>query len=274
MKLNLLPADISRTGRSKSAWVLMGLISLVGIGAAFLLIFTSQKSLEKAKADAEQYKAAADEVARIASQADAQVTPQVTSIFRNVELVKAMNAHNRVYPDFYDQMLPSVPSFFRLTSIDARPVDQERCTVAMVGVLKTYQQYADVMLAFLRHPDAISITRSGFEARAPYVPQITEQDQQGVPIDPNRSQVPQDPLARLDYYIAQSAQEGYVGVSNFGSEGTAARGPMPDYSQVTINLVMKHNLQAPDPIATLRGTAANENPNQGGGERRRRRNRD
>ena len=69
-----------------------------------------------------------------------------------MNLYNQMNKHIDAIPDLYAAIKPYIPDFFRLTSISAQSAGQGRTLVTMEGVISSYQQYADLMLALLRIP--------------------------------------------------------------------------------------------------------------------------
>jgi hypothetical protein len=130
------------------------------------------------------------------------------------------------------------------------------------------------MLALLRIPGATSVSRTGFQMGDQYVPNLSVTDQTGRPIRPGEPPIPDDPLQRLDYFVARGGTTGYTGVGGFGSgPENAVRGAMPNASQVTVTVTFPfeypkanpvyRGLLGPDPIATLR--AAGSAPAGGAG---------
>ncbi len=257
MKLNLLPTYVTKEKLAKTAWVFSGLIMIVGLVIALGLTFLSQKRLKDSReglSDLQNQAAAA-----VATSAEADdVLAQAQGIIRDTSLAEAMLQHNSAYPDLYDSVKRYIPPYFRVTSMSAAPIDETTSTVTLVGVLQNYQQYADLMLALMRmhNPDVVTVARSGFVDNVPMVPALSEQDQIGAPRRANEGPVPTDVTQRLQYLQSQAQSPGYAGVGGFGSGQPGTRGAMPDWSQVTVNLVVKRDLQVPDARRTLAESAA------------------
>jgi len=251
MKLNLLPQTVSKGRALKSAWFVFVIMLAAACAIAAMLIINSQQGLKNAEASVqEKQKDAADAVATSA-QADTQIA-KAADLIRDASLAQAMIDHNDVYPKLYDDVLPYVPSFFRLTSISAAPVDGATSSVTMTGTLETYQQYADLMLALMRFKDATSISRTGFNFDEPELPAINQDNLHPAPHKPSEPVIPTDQLEKVQYYQSLARTVGYTGQGNFGSgDPDAVRSAMPGESLVTIVLTVKRDLQVPDPQATL-----------------------
>jgi hypothetical protein len=252
MKLNLLPTYVSREGQSRVAWVIATLLIVIGLVGALGLIFLGRKDLNDQTARAKALEPQAALALSTAKQAD-DVMASASGLDRNLKLSKAMTEHNSVYVDLYRDVLKYMPTFFRVTSVTATPVGESECSVTITGVIKTHQQYADIMLALLRIPDVTNVTRSGYVITDPYVPALTEADRDGRKILPGESNIPSDPMARMEALIARAAAQpsGYMNVSGFGQE-EVAKGAMPNWSTVTFVLTIKNRkMQAPDPRGTL-----------------------
>lgn len=251
MKLNLLPTYVSKGNQTKTATVVSVLLALLGILGAVAMIFISKDQLTKARDDAQSKMEQAAKAVAVSKQAD-QVVSDAQMILRNINLADAMLKHNDAYPDLYRDIKPYIPGFFRVTSISATPNDAQTATVTLTGTLKTFQQYADVMIALYRIPGATSVSRSGYVNGDPYIPSLTDTDQNGRPIKPGQTNVPDDKYQRLAYYQAQGTVTGFTGEGGFGTANTdQPRGAMPGYSLVTIQVVIPRALQTPDPRATL-----------------------
>lgn len=262
MKLNLLPTTVSKERKARGAIVGAALLAIGGIIAGVFLTVSSQASLTAAKQTEADARPPADRAVATSQQADT-IIAQAAPIIRNSELAKSVVAHNRKYPDLYDKVLPYVPSFFRLTSVSATP-SGEQATVQMQGVLTSYQQYSNLMLALLRIPGAQTVGRSGYIDRDLSVPQLTPDDQRATPIAPGQTAVPDDPLERLAYYQAQATTQAYTGIGNFGSEDTDLRLAGPESSLITVTVLMDANLQVPDVRSTLRSAGGGAGVATGG----------
>lgn len=250
MKLNLLPTGVGKEKQVKVAVVLAVLILLVGVaGAIFMVIIPAQK-IERLDAQIVEERAIYSKLVERAQLANTIIT-SAQVLIRDYNLADAMLKHSTVYPDLYDEMNRYYPSFFRVNSTSAQPSSPDTALVQVTGVLKTYQQYADLMLAILRNPNVVSVTRAGFTRTDPFVPQLTPQDQKGKPIRPGDEPIPDNPLDRLNYYIGKGQTSGFTGTGGFGTDDLGARGAMPDWSQITLSIVVRKALMTPDPQATL-----------------------
>ncbi|MEZ0327689.1 MAG: hypothetical protein ACAH95_17470 [Fimbriimonas sp.] len=253
MKLNLLPATVSKGRQSKTAWIASIFIIFVGIGIGLVLTLSSAAALKQAQEDYQASKGPAEAALKESQKADAfMALPEVAALMKNVSLAQAMIAHNDKYPDLYNSLRGYVPPFFRLTSMSASPSSDTQTSVTLTGTLDSYQQYADLMLALMRNPEAVSVARSGYTADEKFVPQITEADQLGRPRRPDEAPIPDDPLQRLAFFEAQGAQQsGFTGVGNFGTPDPDTRGAMPGESLVTVSLILNRGMQTPNPAATI-----------------------
>lgn len=259
MKLNLLPTYVSKGNQAKTATVVSVLLALLGILGAVGLIFISKAQLRDARTDAESKLEQAARAVAVSKQADVVVN-DAQMIIRNINLADAMLKHNDVYPDLYRDIKPYIPGFFRVTQMNAVANGPEMATVTLSGTLKTYQQYADLMIALYRIPGAVTVSRGGYNNVDPYIPNLTEVDRNGRPIRPGQTNIPDDPYERLAYFQGQGTVTGFTGEGGFGTgDTTQPKGAMPGYSLVTVSVVIPRNLQAPDPRATLQsqGPATN-----------------
>lgn len=253
MKLNLLPTYVG-SGRNLFLGIVIGLVLLLGSSAmSVMMVSDSNKQLQKVRDQANSYKQPVDEAVAYAAKAEEVVAP-LRDIVRNINLAKAMNEHNAVYPAFYDSVFPYIPGFFRITSIQGLPNDSSNVTLTMTGVIKTHQQYIDLMLAMLRIPGAKTVSRSGFKPAEPFLPAITEDEQNPSLRKPDESPLPKDPLERLNAMIARGRVTGYQNQGNFGDPEPGERGAMPDEQIVTVTVQIPGNLQTPNPRAALGAT--------------------
>ncbi len=267
MKLNLLPQSVSKAGALRGAIVAAVVLALAGIAIGAGLIAVSAGAKASAKQDAiDKQKLAADAKAT-ADQADAQIAA-ATVITRNQKLAEAMNEHNRKYVDLYRDVLRYVPAYYRVTSLNAVPQAEGVTTVTVSGYLETYRQYADLAIALWKIPDAVSVSRAGYEIDSAAVPPLTESDQVGAPIRPGESPLPSDQLELLEALQSRAASqpEGFLNQGGFGTLDDTNRGAMPGYSQVTMTLTIARDMRTPDPRATITaGATAGGNTNQPGG---------
>lgn len=266
MKLNLLPTYVSKEKGARTGIVMAVLMALIGIVGAVLIIWFTKNEKDKAHENIASKRSQVARIAGIAKSADTIIS-MAAPVILNINLADAMNAHNTVYPDLYDEVRGYIPSFFRVTSMSATPIDANMATVSISGVLQTQQQYADLMLALLRIPGATSVTRDGYQIVSPQVPPLSEADQVGRPLRPGESPIPDDPEQRLNWYIQQGALTGFDSTGGFGGE-PGARGAMPNWSEVQLTVTLPRALMTPDPRATLTaggGAGGGGNaPNPGG----------
>ena len=272
MKLNLVPTYVAKEGRGTQAVFVSLFLVVLGIIAAVVMIVMSGSDLAKAKEAEAAAKTRADQADTESKKADAIMGSEVAStIERNLSLAKAMDAHSTVYPDLYDKVRGYIPPYFRLTAMSAAPAGEGTSIVTLTGVVDSYQQYADLMLALLRIPGASNVSRTGYQLDADYVPALTPEDQSGRRIKPGAGNEPDDPIERLNYLQAKGSYTGYQAVSNFGGDPDLTRGPMPGASLITVTVTIPGNLMTPDPRATLAGgggaAAPAATPAAGGGSK-------
>lgn len=237
---------------------------LGALALAILMSISAHAALAAAQSRVDSSKQAAADAVTTAAAADT-VVATAADVIRDVNLSKAMVDHNEVYPKLYTDIKGVIPSFFRVTSMSAQPVDASTSTVILNGAIGSYQQYADLILALMRFKDAQSISRSGYNYDPVIVPPLTPDDPIGTPRKQDAQAIPQDQLQRLAYYQNQARPQGYQGVGNFGSNTPDTRGAMPGESLVTIVMTISRNLQTPDPQATLAGAGGAAAPAGGPG---------
>jgi hypothetical protein len=255
MKLNLLPTYVGKANTAKVMTVVSVLVALAGCAAAVGMIFVSNNNLRQARQEAEELIPQHQQVVALAKSADT-IMNTARPIILNINLAEAMQKHSTVYPDLYDEVRRYIPGFFRVTNMDATPNGPDTCTVEIQGVLQTQQQYADLMLALLRIPGAQGVTRSGYQPVNKIIPNLVEEDQVGLPILRGEDNIPSDPQARLEYMIGQGSVSGFDSTGNFGLVDEPTREAMPNWSLVTVTVVLPRAIQTPDPRATLSGAAA------------------
>ncbi len=242
---------------------------IASLVVAVLLSMSAHSALKVAETHVDDNKQQAADAVTTAAAADT-VVATAADVIRNANLAKAMIDHNDVYPDVYNEILPYIPSFFRINSVTATPNDATTATVTFVGTIGSYQQYADVMLALMRYKNARSISRQGYEYNPTIVPGLTQDDPNAQPRKQGAAPVPDDQIARIAYLQSQPRQDGYLNVGNFGAPGPVSKGAMPGDSLITITMVIAKNLQSPMPRETLAGAggasaAAAAAPSIGGG---------
>jgi uncharacterized membrane protein YgcG len=241
MKLNLLPATVSKGAQTKTAVIVAVLIALVGIGGAVALSLMSQARVANEKPLEADARARAQQAVDTAAYAD-EVVSQGKQLVTNVLLANAMDRHNDAYPALYGIVMPYIPRFYRLTSIGAVPTGDGTAQLTMTGTMKSFQNYADMMLALMRIPGATSVTRAGFQPYDVQVPPVTFDDQTGKPRGPyDNGPIPDDGLERLAYYQSTASTQGYDNAGNFGNLDVTERGTSPEESLVTITVSLDLN---------------------------------
>lgn len=252
MKLNLLPTYVSKEKQGRFAVLGSAVLAVVGLLAMLFLIRSSREAVQVQQDRINAAKPDADRAVAISKQAD-DVMNQARGLILNMNLADAMNAHSKVYPDLYDEVRKYIPSFYRISSLNAVPNGAESVTVTMTGYLSSFQQYADLMVALLRIPGATAVSRSGFQLNDPLVPNVVPEDKVGRPIKPGEPRIPDNPMDRLDLQIANAQLTGFVGAGGFGTtDRPIVRGAMPNQSTVTVAVVIAgKDIQTPDPRGTL-----------------------
>jgi hypothetical protein len=252
MKLNLLPTYVSKEKQGRFAVLGSVILAAAGLAAMLFLIRSSRDAVQVEQNRINAAKPDADTAVAISKQAD-DVMNQARGLILNMNLADAMNTHSKEYPDLYDEVRQYIPSFYRISSLNAVPNGAESVTVTMTGYLSTFQQYADLMVALLRIPGATAVSRSGFQLTDPLVPNLVPEDQTARPFKPGDPRIPDDPMDRLDLQIANAQLTGFQGAGGFGTTNRPiVRGAMPTQSTVTVAVVIAgKDLQTPDPRATL-----------------------
>jgi len=264
MKLNLLPTSVSKGKQGRTATVISILFVLFGVVLAVFLIKSSNDAVARSEEHKSDWETAYQKTVQNSAKAD-KIIADASVLIKDATLATAMLKHNEVYPVEYADMRRWIPPFYRIRSMVASPIDGETYNMQLIGYLKSYQQYADLTLALMANPKAISVQRQGYVDRNMYIPAVNPLDQTGRPIKPGQTPIPDDPLARLQWYQSQASGESYVGTGNFGSDPKTTRTAMPDESEVTISMVMKGNLQVPNPSQTLSGIESKGTGAGGGG---------
>lgn len=250
MKLNLLPTYVGKEKAARSAILMSAVLAIAGIGASVFMITSSREARRKAEEDMISWQARAAAAVAESKKADL-IVQNARVLILNTNLATAMNKHNFDYVDLYNTVRRYVPGFFRLTSMSAQPAGEDS-VVTLQGVIQTQQQYADLMLALLRIPGAKTVSRSGYQIVEQIVPNLVEGSQNGRPIDRGSPPMPDDPLERMEWLRNQPRREGFLNQGNFGVDApTTAKGAMPDWSLITVSVVVPKNIQTPNPRATL-----------------------
>lgn len=258
MKLNLVPTHAAKEGRSAAGIILSLLLIIAGLAVVFIFVPRGRADITAADDAITAAKPDYDKAVQASKDADT-IIATAKGIILNEKLAEAMQAHSTVYPDLYDTVRRYIPSYYRISRLDAEPTGADACVVTMTGYLKTYQEYADLMLALQRIPGASAVSRSGFQNNDPMVPPLEKGDQTGRPIRPGQPHIPDDRMERLDLQIASAQVDQFTGEGGFGTIRTTddpeVRGAMPGYSTVVVSVLINKDIQTPDPRATL-STAA------------------
>lgn len=252
MKLNLLPKTVGTENRPRNAAILATLFIIACGAGAYLLNDTAEKKLTHAKEEVATALPEAQKVVKAAKSADdAMADPKVKQLVVNSALAKEMIEHCYVYPKLYADVIPYIPSYFRLTELSATPVDAKNANLNMTGVIQTYQEYADLMLALMRIPGAQTVGRAGFQQEDMVVPAVTSIDQSGKPRKLSEGPIPDDALDRLTYFEAQTQPSGYLAAGGFGSGDEGPKLAPFGKSLISVSVLMARPLQTPNPRATL-----------------------
>lgn len=166
MKLNLLPKTVSKNVQSKTAFFIAAAAVAASLVGAWMWNSSLQGTLQSYKEEATALEANADKVRNTAKHAD-EIIADAKIVLTNANLVRKIDAANVAYPDLYDKVKAHLPSFFRLRSMEAVSQGAESATVTLVGYLKSFQQYSDIMLSLLRMDEVQSVARAGFNPVAP-----------------------------------------------------------------------------------------------------------
>ncbi|MBX3117810.1 MAG: hypothetical protein KF784_02010 [Fimbriimonadaceae bacterium] len=256
MKLNLIPQTVNEGKKTRAAIVGAVLIAAAGFVIGIGMAAKSSKDLTDAREEALKVVPTAKEALDESLYAD-KVMSEAKQVILNINLAEAMKKHSAVYPDLYDEVRPYIPGFYRVVSMSAAANGPDSCTVTLVGYLRTQQQYADMMFALRRiNNGQVLVTRSGYQYNEMFVPPITDNDQNADPRLRSDAPVPDDPLERMDYFLAKGSASGYEGAGGFGSGVPGVRGAMPNEHQVTVTITIPRNIQTPNPRASLSGVGS------------------
>lgn len=251
MKLNLLPTSAARQGGSLFAWVLFVIIVAGSVFGAIRMNGQAAAALAQAKQDVAAFQQKSDDATTLSASADT-IIKEASGPLLNTNLVNAMQKHIRVYPDFYDELFRYIPGYFRLTSLQAAPNDDNTCQVTMVGTVGSLHEYSDLILALMRIKGAQNVTRSGYEIQSTFVQPLDADAQHTWKIKPGEAKMTDDPIQRLDAKIAAATSTDFVGTGQFGTPGLPrTRGAMPSETLVTIGVTVTRDLMTPNPRATL-----------------------
>lgn len=266
MKLNLLPATVSKGAKTRTAVIVAALMVLVSIGASAYMITSSAADLAQITTEVNEERPKAERALNTAAEAETIIV-QANGVVSNKNLAQAMIAHNAKYPALYEELFKTIPSYFRVTSLRATPIGEGSSQITMEGTLETYQQYADLMLALLNFKGATAVGRNQYVSDEQVVPAITEIDQNARPRRINEAPIPDDPMERLTYFQSQASTPTYQGVGNYGSPTDDTRFALPTSSLITVTMVVSRDLRVPDvrPTLSASGTAPATTTTGGGG---------
>jgi len=256
MKLNLIPTSAVRTGGSKFAWVIMAIMIAASTYAAINMNRQAATVLNKSKTDVAENQGPSDNVNNLVGEGD-KIMSQASGPMLNTQLVQAMQAHCRVYPDFYDDLFKYLPGYFRITAASVTPNDGNTCTLTMTGTVGSLHEYTDLVLALMRIKGAQQVTRSGYQLTFSFVQPLSADTQHTWKTLPGQARQTDDPIQRLDSRIGSAHSTDFVGVGTFGTPGLPrTRGAMPSETLLTVGVVLTRNLMTPNPRATLAGAGA------------------
>jgi len=264
MKLNLLPTYVGK-GKQLTVAIIFGVMLIAAsFGVAMVMISNADTQLSKVKQQAATFDKPVQDAIDHANMAPKILAP-LNDVVRNKNLAVAMLDHSKVYPDFYTGITPQIPNFFRVTNMQATPApDGQNVTLRLVGVLKTKEQYRDLLLALLRMKGAQTVTRTAFTPKFTVLPGITENDQNPVAPPADQPALPKDPIQKLNALIASGAPRPFNPANGYGA-GPVEKGPMPNYQEITVTIALTgYHLLTPNPSATL-GVAGGTTGGRGGG---------
>lgn len=252
MKLNLLPKTLGKAKAVKRAWVGFVFLTLLGIGSSIFMIVSSQKRLDTAKAEVAELEPQYQTVQATSAAADTAIG-QVATLVNNVQMAHDMLDHNAAYPDAYDFVRKYIPSFYRVNAMTITPIDDNTAQLTTVGVLKTRQEYTDLLLALQRIPGQTQVTRTAYNPQVrDFIPNVTQDDPLALRHKRNEPGIPKDPEAQVNQEAAKGGVTGYRGVGNFGvQDDSVPRGAMPEYQVITTTVTFPRKLQVVLPRATL-----------------------
>jgi hypothetical protein len=254
MKLNLLPTYVTKGAQGRSLFFISCAILAASAVGAFFLNASTSAARNKAREEMDAAKVAADAVnARsLAAQTVANVGIEIQ---RNLDLHDAMQRQNTKYTDFYRMVRQYVPSYMRVNNMAVSPIDENTCQLSITGVMRSYQNYSDACLALLRIPGALQVGRAGFNLNDDYIPNLQEDDNVGLPhrlVDGRKpptvsTGLDRGPDSQLAYLtgLASQASDGFTGTGGFGTPTNDARTAMPDWSDVTFNVILAKDPSLP-----------------------------
>jgi hypothetical protein len=264
MKLNLLPATVSKGAKARTAWIGSVLLILAGVGASAFMISKSRSDLLEIKQLVAEERPKADRAYQTAIQADTIIV-KAEGVVRNAKLANAMINHNNKYPALYTELLGKIPSFFRVTQITATPINETTSQINLQGTLETYQQYADLMLALFQFKGTTAVGRNNYVSTEQIVPALTEVDQTARPRRADEAPIPDDAMERLTYFQSQATTPQFTGTGNYGTATDDTRFALPNSSLIQVTMIVSRDLRVPDVRGTLAGGGTAPAPGGFGG---------
>ncbi len=259
-------------------------MAALGVIGSVFLIMSSNRNLAEAKQKATELEPQAAAALAVAQQADTLMSDErVLMLTRNIELYKAVQTHIPKHPNFYRQVMPYIPGFYRVYSMSVTPAGDNAVQLNLTGTIQSFQQYADLMLALLRIPGARSVSRSGYVLDNKMVPGLNEFDQRAEPRRVGDPQLSEYAAERVNELIARAGTEatGFQNVAGYG-QPNIVKTAMPRWSDVQVSVLLEsvapgagtagvsYDLRTPNPRATLTtapqaGAVSNGAPAPGGG---------
>ena len=257
MKLNLLPHYQDPNLQEKKAIRRGGISVLCALGLSLFMIFWSGLGLEEARAEVAALEPQAELAYRTALRAD-EMMKSASFLTTDLKLAEAIHRQNQNAITLFQKVMEYLPSFFRLTSLNAAPKGEQDVVVVLEGVIHSYQEYADLMLALLRMPDVSKVQRSKPDIKESPVPPLVPEDQIGISVPAGSPRIPSEPLKRMDVMIAEAAKPQPVppeiklptlaGAQEYHQYVKL----LPGDSVVKIEMLVKnHKFQVPNPRLTL-----------------------
>jgi Tfp pilus assembly protein PilN len=252
MKINLLKKNIAHNENQNRVIIAMVAAVLCCACICFVAVqyLSSQfNNLQEEVAQSETQVA----YAYMTSKKADEIIKSGTYIQRNTNLFQSIQNHNHAYVDLYKKVMDYIPAFFRLIEISATPQNQNECLVKMVGIVRSYQEYANLMIAFSRMPNLIKVYRKGFEPKEKYVPGLIKEDQRGTPIQQGGNRIPSEVSLESRMAYEQSAKSEAIPGQSTGETNVVSA--FSDESEITVYLLLgQTNMKVPNPYLTLTGS--------------------
>lgn len=229
--------------------------AVVSVLGSVFLITSSKGQRDAAEAAANDLVPQAQAVVALAKTADTIGASSAETV-RNIALADAMQKHPAKITGFYREVIPYIPSFFRVNAMSMTPIDGNRAALTLTGTIQTYQQYADLMLALLRIPGAQTVGRTGYVLDRRNLPNVTETDQYPEFKKASDDRLPLDPVDRINALVARASAEptGFTGAGNYAGPIEQPRLALPKWQNITVSVVLQTpGAQVPVPGATTPG---------------------